>query len=72
MKLEPFIGQLPTGEYAIFNMQDTSLWDKTFETRADAVRALFAHAIETRVKRMNEADALVLPYGNGVHGTDEP
>ena len=46
----PTIGQLKSGWWAVFNMQDTPLWDKTFPTRADAVTALCLYSMSRRVK----------------------
>lgn len=49
-KPPPHIGQLPEGTWAIYNMQNTPLWEATFPTRAMAAAAL----LEWKVKQCLE------------------
>lgn len=46
----PTVGQLKTGEYVIFNMQDTPLWDATFPTRKVACEALAQYFIASKLE----------------------
>lgn len=45
----PLVGQLKTGEYVVFNMETTPLWDKTFPTRQEAVAALCLYSMGRRI-----------------------
>lgn len=40
MKPAPIVGQLQTGEWAVFNTQGTGLWEKTFPDEVSAQQAL--------------------------------
>lgn len=53
-KLPPYIGQLQTGEYAVFNMEGTDLWDATFPSRGKAAAALLAWKVKAALEMRDE------------------
>ena len=49
----PVIGQLRNGEWVIFNMDDTPLWDAVFKTRIEAACALSEYRIKLALEDLD-------------------
>lgn len=47
----PHIGQLKSGEWCVFNMPGTELWDATFSTREAALNALAVWHVKSILKK---------------------
>lgn len=49
-KSHPVIGKLQDGSWAVFNLPNTPLWDKTFTSHYDAARALADYYVSQKIR----------------------